>query len=143
MYSPKSAAASFVHTLCTTRQKGNLEALMQQARPRRLYLKRHPAAALGDVRCRKYGCRDDLFRSLWLRCIALSSADTHRLVCCAQIVTVFGEYQAAHQAAQGPAGGPVQPVPETMARRLDGALLAIGTLSDTLKKTVSAPGLTC
>jgi len=30
MYSPKSAAASFVHTLCTTRQKGNLEALMQQ-----------------------------------------------------------------------------------------------------------------
>ena len=34
MYSPKSAAASFVHTLCTTRQKGNLEALMQQVSSR-------------------------------------------------------------------------------------------------------------
>jgi len=55
-----------------------------------------------------------------------------------QIVTVFGEYQAAQQAAQGPApGGPLQPVPEVVARRLDGALLAIGTLSDMLKKTVS------
>ena len=53
-----------------------------------------------------------------------------------QIVTVFGEYQAAQQAAQGPPGGPLQPVPEVVARRLDGALLAIGTLSDMLKKTV-------
>ena len=35
MYSPKSAAASFVHTLCTTRQKGNLEALMQQVGSRK------------------------------------------------------------------------------------------------------------
>ena len=32
MYSPKSAAANFVHELCSTRPKGNLEALMQQAR---------------------------------------------------------------------------------------------------------------
>jgi len=30
MYSPKSAAANFVHELCSTRPKGNLEALMHQ-----------------------------------------------------------------------------------------------------------------
>ena len=33
MYSPKSAAANFVHELCSTRPKGNLEALMHQAGP--------------------------------------------------------------------------------------------------------------
>lgn len=32
MYSPKSAAANFVHELCSTRPKGNLEALMHQVR---------------------------------------------------------------------------------------------------------------
>ena len=54
---------------------------------------------------------------------------------CAQIVTVFGEYQSAQRAAAG------QPVSSPVARRLDGALLAIGTLADTLKSTVS--GLSC
>ena len=66
----------------------------------------------------------------------LPCPDHELWACNVQIVTIFGEYQAAQRAAGS------QPVPVAMARRLDGALLAIGTLSDTLKTTVSASRVT-
>ena len=50
------------------------------------------------------------------------------------MVLVFSEYQAAVSAAGS------QNVPMECARRLDGALLAVGSLSEILKTKVRNPG---
>lgn len=48
-----------------------------------------------------------------------------------QVVAVFGEYQAAVAAVGGQGG-----VPQECSRRLDGALLAVGSLAAILKAKV-------
>ncbi len=84
MYSTKTAAVNFAHTLCSKKPKAHLERFM------------------------------------------------------ALLVHVLNEYMAVHKA-----GGPAA-VPPELARRMDGALLAVGTLHDVLKRKVSrskVPGM--
>jgi importin-7 len=112
MYSPKSAASNFLHELCEARQK-NLDPFMQQVKAEHLPSYRL-AAYLTACEVPKVQHSSALCKTCYLATL--------------QISAIFTEQQAA-----AAVGGPV---PQQIARRMDGALLAVGALSDILKHKV-------
>lgn len=110
IYSTRTAAMSFLHELCKARPKGNLEPLM--AVGTRGWVVRVVVAGCwprAEQRCAA--------ASLPTRRPAYTRAPPQQ-----HLVGVLNEYKAAHPGAPAP-----------LARRMDGALLALGTLADVLK----------